>query len=119
MNVKKSTMVILLCILFGGIFTGSCYSLCLEERGQKRVLSSSDVKPEKIVTCVSVGKEDTLWTLASRYYTEEYQSIGELVDEIKQTNGLEDDKIYAGSHLIVPHYDNVKASHYVSLTQSK
>lgn len=111
MNVKKSTMVILLCILFGGILTGSCYSLCSKERGQDKVLSSSAMRSEKIVTCVSVGKEDTLWTLASRYYTEEYQSIGELVDEIKRTNGLEDDKIYAGSHLIVPHYEKVTISY--------
>ena len=111
MYVKKSTMVILLCIIFGGILTGSCYSLCLEKGGQDKVLSSSDIRPEKIETCVSVEKADTLWTLASRYYTKEYQSIGELVNEIKQTNGLEDDKIYAGSHLIVPHYDKTTISY--------
>lgn len=109
MDAKRTAMVILLGILFGGIFVGSCYSLCLSESGQDKALSGA--RPEKIVTCVSVGRDDTLWTLARRYYTEEYQSVGELVDEIKQTNSLKGDTIYAGSHLIVPHYSWVDVSH--------
>lgn len=57
---------------------------------------------DKRVVSVMVEREDTIWTIASEYYTEECGSMKEYVAEIKKCNSLENDTIYAGYPLIVP-----------------
>lgn len=57
---------------------------------------------EKRVLSVMVEKNDTIWTIARKYYTEECGSMKEYVKEIQKCNALENDTIYAGYPLIVP-----------------
>lgn len=64
----------------------------------------SGVRREKIVTTVKVKKGSTLWDIAAEYCTEEYQDVGELVEEIKVSNGMKQNTIHEGAYLIVPYY---------------
>ena len=56
------------------------------------------------ITSVQICEGDSLWSLASRYYTEEYSSITEYIAEIKRMNGLSSDVLYAGNYLLIPHF---------------
>ena len=66
--------------------------------------SVSSIKREKVVTTVCIKKDSTLWDIAAEYCTEEYQDVGELVEEIKVSNGMKQNTIHEGAYLIVPYY---------------
>jgi hypothetical protein len=66
--------------------------------------SSNDIKT-KHYTNITVSCGDTLWDIADRYMTEEYESSDVYIKEVCGINHLnEDDIIYAGTNLIVPYY---------------
>lgn len=57
---------------------------------------------EKRVLSVSVERNDSLWSIAKQYYTPECGDFDSYIREIKTSNALESDVIYAGGHLIIP-----------------
>ncbi len=59
---------------------------------------------------VSVQPKDTLWSIATKYYSEEYGSVNDYVKEIKRCNSLTNDYIRSGSFIIVPIYVSLKES---------
>ncbi len=61
---------------------------------------------DRVFACTSIEIEenDTLWDIASRYYTNEYKSVSAYVKEIKKANNLQSDEIHAGNYIIVPYY---------------
>ncbi len=58
----------------------------------------------KLVTTIEVKKGDTLWDIASVYFTEEYDDLNEYIEEIKDSNGMVSDEIHAGNYIIIPYY---------------
>ena len=68
----------------------------------------ASAKPDKVgqLTCTSVciDHNDTLWSIAEEYYTEDYDSMEQYIEVIRKTNKLGSDKIYAGCYLIIPYY---------------
>ncbi len=60
----------------------------------------------RTLTCTSVliEENDTLWSIASEYYSEEYGSIQNQIDAIKETNNLSSDYIISGRRIVVPYY---------------
>lgn len=64
-------------------------------------VQAANIRDKRVVS-VMVEKEDTIWTIAGRYYTEECGSMKEYVAEIKKCNSLENDTIYAGYPIIIP-----------------
>lgn len=53
-----------------------------------------------------VKKDDTLWKIAKRF--------GSTIEDIARTNGIEDeDKIYPGQKLFIPHYTRASVNSYV------
>lgn len=68
--------------------------------------ASADTTETRKKTCTSIEVQagDTLWSIAETYYTEECVGLVVYIDEIKRTNNMYDDKIMAGSYLIVPYY---------------
>ena len=56
------------------------------------------------ITSVRIEEGDSLWALASAYYTEEFASVENYISEIKRMNGLSSDVLYAGNYLLIPHF---------------
>lgn len=62
-------------------------------------------KPVRCVTSVCINDGESLWSIASQYYTEGEGSMNDYIEEIKKTNHLKSDRIHAGSYLVIPYYD--------------
>ena len=72
--------------------------------------AKNNYRTEKRIASVKIQENDSLWTIASTYYTKECGSLRSYIAEIKRTNGLSDDVIYAESYLIIPYYVSVPVS---------
>lgn len=86
------TLIIILLILGLSI-------LCTNQKSTSKADNSN-------ITYMSVYIEtdDTLWSIAYKYYSEEFGSIEDYIKEIKKCNSLKSDAIYAGRHIIIPVY---------------
>lgn len=56
------------------------------------------------ITSVQIEEGDSLWSLASEYYSEEFISIANYIEEIKRMNNLSSDTLYAGNYILIPYY---------------
>ena len=56
------------------------------------------------ILSVEVEEGDSLWTIASEYFTEDFGSIRSFISEIKRMNGLTSDTLYAEAYILVPCY---------------
>lgn len=56
------------------------------------------------ITSIQIEEGDSLWSIASEYYTDEFSSIPDYITEIKRMNGLSSDKLYAGNYLVIPQF---------------
>jgi cell division protein YceG involved in septum cleavage len=61
----------------------------------------------KYYTSIEIQPGDTLWDIAKAYITEDYDSVQEYVQTLKEINSLNSDKIKAGQNLIVA-YNNTE-----------
>ena len=66
--------------------------------------AESTVSYETRLVSVRVAKNDSLWSIAERFYCEEKESIPEFIRSIKETNHLEDDTIYPDTYLVIRYY---------------
>lgn len=57
---------------------------------------------------VPIVAEDTLSEIAKEYYTDEFGSLENYMNEIKEYNSMTTDTIYAGNHLIIPVYNRTE-----------
>lgn len=69
--------------------------------GNGQQVQAANIRDKRIVS-VPVEKDDTIWDIADKYYTEECGTMREYVAEIIKCNSLENDTIYPGSSLIIP-----------------
>ena len=81
----------------------------------KTVTAQRAVDNAKLVTTIEVKKGDTLWDIASLYFTDEYNDLNEYIEEIKDSNGMVSDEIYAGNYIIIPYY--AEASDYTVMME--
>lgn len=58
----------------------------------------------RTITSIEIEKGDTLWGIGQEYYSEEFGDMNSYIDEIREINGLVDDRIIQGHNLIVPYY---------------
>ena len=69
-----------------------------------KVTAERVIDREKYVTSVKIEKGDSLWSIASKYITDEYDDMNSYIDEIKYSNGLTSEVIHEGRYIIVPYY---------------
>ncbi len=65
---------------------------------------SANTHNEKYFKCISVERDDTLWSIAKEYMSEEYDSVEDYIAEVMEINGLTSDTLYNGASIIVPYY---------------
>lgn len=66
--------------------------------------AESTVSYEKRIVSVRVTENDSLWSIAERFYCEEKESIPEFVYSIKKINHLENDTIYPDTYLVIQYF---------------
>lgn len=62
------------------------------------------INERKYFTNYVVEKDDTLWDIAERYITSEYDSVSSYIKEVMKSNHLEHTEIKQGQMLILPYY---------------
>ncbi|MBE5950240.1 MAG: LysM peptidoglycan-binding domain-containing protein [Lachnospiraceae bacterium] len=56
------------------------------------------------ILSIEIETGDSLWSIATEYFTEDFGSIPSYIREIKRMNGLNSDTLYAGDYIVVPCY---------------
>jgi len=78
----------------------------------QRVGASSNIEQvntQKVYKSVEVQAGDSLWSIASDYYNDEYthihyDDINDYIKELKSMNSLKDDVIHSGANITVAYY---------------
>lgn len=52
--------------------------------------------------CVTINKNDSLWSIAKQYKDRYDGSFSDFITEIKRCNGLKSNTIYAGNKIVIP-----------------
>lgn len=108
----------IVCFLCGFIFRGSITTAYADsdssETNTAESVSGSDIDEIKqnlqgckYYTSVTVETGDSLYSIASKYYTENYESIEKYIYEIKKVNGIRSDNICQGGYLTIPYYSEL------------
>ena len=59
----------------------------------------------KYYKSIQIESGDTLWEIAETYMNDDYDSIYEYIDEVKEINGLDSDCIQDSKYLTIAYYD--------------
>jgi hypothetical protein len=70
----------------------------------RTVYAQNNVQRIKLAMSLEIEEGDTLWSIASQYISDEYDTITDYITEIKESNGLASDTINTGNYLIIPYY---------------
>lgn len=90
-----SLSVLSICVSFGAFFVSA--------HGK-----SEDNQPlYKYYRSIEIQSGDTLWEIAEKTLTADYDSVPEYVQALKDMNNLDSDYIQAGQNLIIAYNDTV------------
>ena len=94
-------LIALVLTLMISIFTGTRFTFA----------KSTDCKSEriKVYKSVVIYRGDTLSSIASKNYSEEWKDTAAYIHEVSRINHLKDDVLIAGNYLIVPYYIEASA----------
>ncbi len=94
----KAIIVIITALIL--IFTAS--HIVSSKQNSSKTFETTNI----IYKSVYINNDDTLWSIADKYYTDEFGSVRDYVNEIKRCNSLSSNTIYAGRYIVVPVYIN-------------
>ncbi len=60
---------------------------------------------QKYYKSIQLQAGDTLWDIAKEHMNQEYDSIFEYIDEVKEINNLDDDEIHEGQYLTIAYFE--------------
>lgn len=87
--------VILICnVVFGEVLSSKAHGNAIEDPVNYTYYKS-----------VKIKSGDSLWSIAEEYMTEEYASIHQYIEELKQINSLESNAIHNGQYIMVAYND--------------
>lgn len=84
-------IIIACCVVFGNL-----YSMAHDKNTYK----------DTCYTSITIKQGDTLWSIAEKYMTDDYESVQQYIANIKDINGLISDDIQSGMNLVVTYNDN-------------
>lgn len=59
---------------------------------------------QKYYKSISVERGETLWSIADKEMGAGWSDVRDYINEVKQINNLDDDKIMAGGYICLPYY---------------
>lgn len=65
---------------------------------------SEETASYKYYTSIMIQEGDSLWSLAEKNCDKNFKSKMAYIEEIKEINGLSDEKLISGQYLIIPYY---------------
>ena len=86
-------LILIICVSFGAFFVSAH-----EKAGTDDIVY-------KYYKSIEVHPGDTLWNIAEDTMTDEYSSVAEYVQVLKDMNNLHSDDIQAGQNLIIAYND--------------
>ena len=101
-NTKKRRQIQIIASLIGVVVL-SIVTLTMSA-GEINAVSDLSEHTYKYFTTVYVETGDSLWSIASRYATDEYSDLNAYIEEIKQLNDLSGTHLQHGSYICVPYY---------------
>ncbi|MDD6208852.1 MAG: LysM peptidoglycan-binding domain-containing protein [Clostridiales bacterium] len=60
---------------------------------------------QKLITKVEVKAGDSVWQIAEQYYSSEFGSLNDYIQEIEDINGISAEYVQAGGCLTIPYYE--------------
>lgn len=96
---RIAVIVITICIMICGVLIGSG----IMAAGRSK--ASDDHASFKYYTSIRIEQGDSLWTIACAHMGEEYNSVQDYIDEVRELNGLKSDDIHSGQYLTIPYYN--------------
>lgn len=95
----RCTIAALMCLiaLFTGLF------ICLVSLSNNSA-KAAEYPRKKYYTSYEVKSGDTLWSIGSKFRSEEWDSIADYVREVEYINNINPDRITAGNNIILPYY---------------
>lgn len=104
----------IVCFLCGFTFRGSIRTAYADSDSPKASAISPEVQSsdtsnatKKYYMSVVVEAGDSLYSIAKKYYSEDYESIEKYILEIKKVNRIRSDYICQGSYLTIPYYGEI------------
>jgi len=92
-------------IVFGILLSVIIISSIIFSTNMKATASDSSSSRYKYFKSIEIANGQTLWSIAKDYISEEYNTMGEYIQELKDMNGLTSDEIHAGQNLVVTYYE--------------
>jgi cell division protein YceG involved in septum cleavage len=93
----RAVLLAVVCILFTSVILLSLFKTA-------KATSDNNVIRSFHCTSIQIEKNDSLWSIANRYFTDEYTDIDNYITLIKDANNLKTDTIHAGNYLVIPYY---------------
>lgn len=88
---------ILIVILLSSVFAVFCFHI-----SKSSGVSTLQIDKKLSYICVTINKNDSLWSIAKKYEDRYDGSFDDFITEIKRCNGLKSNTIYAGRQIVIP-----------------
>ena len=101
-QVRRQKLLIGLCVFFlAFVVTVKTNAFLSEAQSDEGTLTNY-----KYYKSIQIQPGDTLWDIAEENMSDEYDSIQDYIDEIKELNHLKSDMIQQNSYLTIGYYSN-------------
>ncbi|HJD40094.1 MAG TPA: LysM peptidoglycan-binding domain-containing protein [Candidatus Blautia stercoripullorum] len=97
---RKISLAVLLCV---AVIAAIAISFSMASTAEAGTAESSRYK---YYTSIQVEPGSSLWDIAEKYASSEYESLEAYIREVRRINHLDGDTIYAGSYLCIPYYSS-------------
>lgn len=97
---RKLSLAVLLCV---AVAAAAAISFSMANTAEAGTPESSRYK---YYTSIQIEPGSSLWNIAEKYASSEYESLEAYIQEVRQINHLDEDTIYAGSYLCIPYYSS-------------
>ena len=76
-----------------------------------RVTKADHPHTQKQITKVEIKGGDNVWNIAEQYYSSEFGSLNEYIQEIEKINGISAEHVQAGGMLTIPYYEKTPVNY--------